>query len=680
MLGSGDQPRFTLQIHGVQTDLQVLRFTGREALGAPYLFAVELVSEDPAIDLEHLLHKLATLQIGGDGQCIHGQIACVAQGDTGARLTHYRLELVPRLAYLEHNRDLRIFQQQTVPQIIAAVLKAHGILADAYRFQLGPTVYSKRDYCTQYDETDLAFIQRLCAEEGLHYHFEHSPDGHLLVFGDDQSAFPRLARPTRFAPDSGQARDQPVVNQFGARVAACTARASRRGYDFEKPNLVLHGAHQPELPVPQPDVEDYGFPGDFTDREDARHVSQRALEGLRADYLQAEGKSDQPALRSGYFFTLAAHPRDAWNALWLLAEVTHEGYQPQVLEEAGGEGGAATWQGYRNQFKALPWGTPYRPPAPGQRPRIHGAQTARVTGPAGEEIHCDALGRIKVQFHWDRDGQRDEKTSCWLRVASNWAGNGYGSLVIPRVGMEVLVAFLDGDPDRPVVAGCLYNAAHLPPLELPANKTRSVFKTASSPGAEGSNELRIEDRQGQEQIFIHAQRDWEQNVGNDQRVQVRNERHDAVHGDVHSEYHAQQHRTVHGDRKTELRGDDHLNIANSRHMKLGQALLVEAGQEVHLSAGRRLVLDAGSEVVLRAGGGFVRVDANGVTFGKGLYVDSNGQVAGGTPAMPLPPGATAQAEQAVAGRPLTQAQLDTFRRNAAFCEECERCKEGACDL
>lgn len=680
MSGPGDQPSFSLQVHGVQTDLQVLRFKGAEALSCPYSFHLELVSEDPSLDLESLLHKLATLRVGNDEQCFHGQVASVAQADSGRRLTHYRLELVPRLASLAHCRNLRIFQQQNVPQIIAGVLKAHGILADAYVFRLGPTPYEKREYCTQYDETDLAFVQRLCEEEGLHYHFEHSADAHLLVFGDEQSAFPRLARPTPFAPHSGQVAQQPVVSQFGARVAARTGRVSRRDYDPLKPKLLLEAQHQPELPVPQPDLEDYGYPGYFTDRERGRQLSQRALEGHRADYLQAEGASDQPALRCGHFFTLEDHPRTTWNALWLLAEVTHEGHQPQVLEEADASAAGEAWQGYRNTFKALPWGTPYRPPAPSPRPRVHGAQTARVTGPQGEEIHCDRLGRIKVQFHWDRDGRLDEKSSCWLRVASQWAGNQYGGLVIPRVGMEVLVSFLDGNPDRPLVTGCLYHAEHQPPYELPANKTRSVFKTCSSPAAEGHNELRIEDRAGQEQIYIHAQRDWEQRIGHDQRSHVGHERHDTVLADVHSEYHAQQHRTVHGDRKTELRGDDHLTVANSRHITLGQALLVEAGQEIHLSAGKRLVLDAGSEVVLRAGGGFVRIAAGGVTVGGSLYVDSSGQVAAGTPAAPVLPGITAEAERSVSGLPLTQAQIDTFRRNAAFCEECERCKEGACEL
>ncbi|MEG7063821.1 type VI secretion system tip protein TssI/VgrG, partial [Pseudomonas aeruginosa] len=232
----------------------------------------------------------------------------------------------------------------------------------------------------------------------------------------------------------------------------------------------------------------------------------------RADRRLGEGVSDQPLLVSGHFLKIAEHPRAEWNDLWLLSEVFHEGKQPQVLEEnVTSDTSASTddfQQGYRNRFLATPWEVFFRPPLEHPKPRVLGSQTVVVTGPPGEEIHCDRYGRVRVQFHWDREGQGDDKSSCWLRVASGWAGNGYGGIVIPRVGMEVLVDFLEGDPDQPLVSGCVYHAAHPVPYELPANQTRSVFKSLSSPGGGGYNELRIEDRKGQEQIFVHAQRDW----------------------------------------------------------------------------------------------------------------------------------------------------------------------------
>ncbi len=261
------------------------------------------------------------------------------------------------------------------------------------------------------------------------------------------------------------------------------------------------------------------------------------------------------------------------------------------------------------------------------KPRVLGSQTAVVTGPAGEEIHCDEYGRIKVQFFWDREGLSDEKTSCWLRVRSNWAGDGYGGIAIPRIGMEVLVTFLEGDPDQPLVSGCLYHAEHQVPYDLPAHKTRSAFKTLSSPGGGGYNELRIEDRKGAEQIYIHAQRDWDENIEHDQKIRVGNERHDTVEAASFTELKAEEHLTVTGDRKAEVKPDEHLTIGQAQHIKLGTAQLTKAGREIHLKAGQKMVIEAGIELTLKAGGSFIKLDPGGITV-SGPLVKIN---AGGAP-------------------------------------------------
>jgi type VI secretion system secreted protein VgrG len=210
-------------------------------------------------------------------------------------------------------------------------------------------------------------------------------------------------------------------------------------------------------------------------------------------------------------------------------------------------------QGYRNPSDRHPVGRVLPPAAQHPKPRVLGSQTAMVTGPKGEEIHCDEYGRMKVQFHWDREGQADDKTSCWLRVSSGWAGDRYGGICIPRIGMEVLVTFLEGDPDQPLITGCLYHKENPVPYELPANKTRSVFKTLSSPGGGGYNELRIEDRKRAEQIFIHAERNWDENIEHDQKIRVGNERHDTVEQNTYTELKAEEHRTTHSDRKVPKR-------------------------------------------------------------------------------------------------------------------------------
>ncbi|EPL0647256.1 type VI secretion system tip protein TssI/VgrG, partial [Pseudomonas aeruginosa] len=445
------------------------------------------------------------------------------------------------------------------------------------------------------------------------------------------------------------------------RLASRTTRTTRRDYDFEKPRLLLEAGNRPAADAPaEPDLEDYDYPGRFVDRQRGKLLNQRALERHRADWRLGEGVSDQPLLVSGHFLEIAEHPRAEWNDLWLLSEIFHEGKQPQVLEEnVTSDTSASTddfQQGYRNRFLATPWEVFFRPPLEHPKPRVLGSQTAVVTGPPGEEIHCDRYGRVRVQFHWDREGQGDDKSSCWLRVASGWAGNGYGGIVIPRVGMEVLVDFLEGDPDQPLVSGCVYHAAHPVPYELPANQTRSVFKSLSSPGGGGYNELRIEDRKGQEQIFVHAQRDWDENIEHDQKIRVGHERHDTVEANSYSEFKAEEHHTVHGERKVELKADDHLTVGDSQHVKLGRAYLARAGREIHLKAGQKMVIEADSELTVKAGGSFIRLDASGIAISGPLArINAGGAPGSGSGIaikMPLTPGA---ADADVAGRPLQPA-------------------------
>ncbi|MBG6513757.1 type VI secretion system tip protein VgrG [Pseudomonas aeruginosa] len=674
MFNPANQTHFSLTLDGLRHDLQVLAFNGHEGISRPYRFELELVGERAGLDLETFLHRPAFLAFTPQGQGVHGLVYGAAQGDAGKRLTRYRLTLVPHLAYLAQRNNQRIFQHLTVPQIVALVLEEHGILADAYRFQLG-TRYPEREYCVQYDESDLHFVQRLCAEKGIHFHFRHSAEAHLLVFGDDQTVFPRLGRPTAYVHDSGLVADEPVIKRFSLRLASRTTRTTRRDYDFEKPRLLLEAGNRPAADAPaEPDLEDYDYPGRFVDRQRGKLLSQRALERHRAARRLGEGVSDQPLLVSGHFLEIAEHPRAEWNDLWLLSEVFHEGKQPQVLEEnVTSDTSASTddfQQGYRNRFLATPWEVFFRPPLEHPKPRVLGSQTAVVTGPPGEEIHCDRYGRVRVQFHWDREGQGDDKSSCWLRVASGWAGNGYGGIVIPRVGMEVLVDFLEGDPDQPLVSGCVYHAAHPVPYELPANQTRSVFKSLSSPGGGGYNELRIEDRKGQEQIFVHAQRDWDENIEHDQKIRVGHERHDTVEANSYSEFKAEEHHTVHGERKVELKADDHLTVGDSQHVKLGRAYLARAGREIHLKAGQKMVIEADSELTVKAGGSFIRLDASGIAISGPLArINAGGAPGSGSGIAIKMPRVPGMADQDSSGAP-PEAVAANLPPRQPVCEEC----------
>ena len=668
MFAPANQSAFSLTVDGQPSDLKVLAFKGEEAISQPYRFDLELVSEQPDLDLENLLHRQAFLAFDAQGHGIHGQIQRVAQGDSGRRLTHYQLSLVPQLAYLQHSARQRIFQHKTVPQIVSLVLEGQGIQRDAFEWRLGAT-YPEREYCVQFDETDLAFIQRLCAELGIHYHFQHRPDGHLLVFGDDQTVFAQADQPTGYAPGSGMVAAAPVIKRFTVRLEARTTGVNLRDYDFRKPRLVLESA---ALGEQLPPLEAQGYPGHFTDRTHGKHLAQRALERHRSDQRQAHGEGDQTALVSGQFLTLADHPRQAWNGLWLVTRVIHQGRQPQVLEESVG---AMDEQGYRNEFFATPWDVPFRPPLPAARAPVAGFQNAVVTGPVDSEIHCDEFGRVKVQLAWDRHGQYSEHSSCWLRVASAWAHEHYGSVVIPRVGMEVLVGFVNGDVDMPLVVGCLANGATPVPLDLPADKTRSIFRSQSSPGGGGYNELRIEDRKGAEQIYLRAQRDWTQHVLHDLRLQVDHQRHVQVSGESHHELHGEEQRITHGNRLTELKQDDHLVIAGQQQVQVARYSL-QAGEQISLGAGQQMVVDGGASLTLQAGGQWITLSAGGIFSSTPIQL--GGAPSAATAPSPLRPGVQETLLAALAA-PLSAAQVFSFKRSAPFCEECERCKNGVCD-
>ncbi|MGK8437873.1 type VI secretion system tip protein VgrG [Ectopseudomonas hydrolytica] len=675
-----NQAHITLAIPAVDNDLQVLTFEGREALNKPYRFDIELVSQRADLDLDALINQTAYLTFGPSGKGVHGVVYAIEQGDSGKRLTRYRISLRPQLAYLAHRHNQRIFQHLTVPQIIGQILEEHGIQSDAYQFQLG-YLYPERDYCVQYDESDLHFIQRLCEEEGISFHFQHSEDSHRLVFGDDASVFPKLD-PLNYQQGSGLAADHEVVRAFGVRLETRSTHATWRDYDFEQPKLRMEADYRSEF---SPALEVYDYPGRFTDRTRGKHLAKRSLERLRSDYELAEGKSDA-YLISGHFLALAGHPRQQWNDLWLLDEVIHEGKQPQVLEESvtsNTQPGDGFQQGYRNRFTATPWDIPYRPALEHRKPKVLGSQTAVVTGPAGEEIHCDQYGRVKVQFHWDREGLGNDTTSCWLRVASNWAGKAYGGIAIPRVGMEVLVTFLEGDPDQPLITGCLYHAEHVVPYDLPANKTRSVFKTLSSPGDGGYNEFRIEDRKGAEQIYIHAQRDWDENIEHNQKIRVGNERHDTVEANSYTELQAEEHRTTDLDRKVEVRANDHLTIAVTQHNKIGTGQFIEAGNEIHYNAGSKVVIDAGMELTASGGGSFLKLDPSGVTLsGATIKMNSGGAPGKGSGLKILAPLIPWAADQDKAGELTVPVMLNPFiqksRQGLPLVSVCGKQANGAC--
>ncbi|SQG00790.1 Rhs element Vgr protein [Paucimonas lemoignei] len=672
---------FTLDIAGVEHDLRVLEFHAQEAISRPFSARIELVSERANLDLEALLHRQAYLRfdgsLNGGGNGLHGQIGEISQGDSGKRFTHYFIQLVPSLKRLEYRSNHRIFQNRSVPDIIGHLLKDHGILADEYAFKLRQPCKA-REYCTQYHETDLHFLRRLCEEEGLHFHFQHSPEKHLLVFADDPIQLPIVQTPVLYKQGSGLVGEAPVISSFRLRLATRTGKVARQNYHFEQPKVDLLNSADGEG---RKDLEDYAYPAAYTDGDTGGRQARKALERHRSDYRQASGESDQPALISGHLFQLE-HPNPDWNAQWLLTSVVHTGKQPQVLEEFAHSSAASGQfdQGYRNSFQAVPGLTPYRPPFKHPKPRLLGSQHALVTGPLGEEVHCDEYGRVKVKFFWDREGGLNEHSSCWLRVATGWAHDQYGAAMIPRVGMEVVVGYFESDPDQPYVQACLPNATTRVPLNLPAQKTQTLLKTQSSPGGAGYNELRIEDAKGREEIAIRAQRDWSELVLNDQSIQVDNQRSVLVTGLSSHELKADEHHLTHGARNTRIGADDSLKVVGSQHIEVASHL-VNATDEIHLNAGRHMVVNGTLSTTIKAGGHWLSISSAGI-FSSTLILPGGAPVTG-TPAVPIPPVALTQkvAPAGAPSTPVSDVAVQALRdEHKLFPPRCEACEAAAAEL
>jgi len=667
MFGPANTAQFALSIPAIRHDFKVLAFDGVEAISALYAIKVELVSEHPDFDLESLLSQPAFLQFGFNGEGLHGRIEDVWVGEAGKRLTRYHLTLVPALHYLQFSHDQRIFQHLTVPQIITQVLKGHGILSDGFTFHVSTS--PEREYCTQYGESNFDFLQRLCAEDGIAWHHQHSPDGHRLVFTDDQTFFPKLGE-TPYQQDSGMVAEHPVVSQFAMGIRTRTSAATRRHYDFQRPSLSLESRFTAEF---TPELEDYRYPAPIKNEKRGKQLARQALERHRTDYQLVEGRSDQPTLRSGHFFDLTEHPRKTANDLWLLLSVTHIGKQPQVLEEtvtSDAKPQDGFTQGYRNHFSAIPWDVFYRPPLRPRKTQLV-TQTARVTGPVGEEIYCDEYGRVRVEFSWDRAELNSEKSSCWLRVSSSWAGEGFGAVTIPRIGMEVVVTFLEGDPDNPLITGCVANKITSVPYTLPEHKTKTVLRSHSSPHTGGYNELSLEDRAGQEKIYLRAQRDIEHLILNDSDTQIGNDRREQITRDSHSlighdrfeqvDHHSaslikgDELHTTEGERSTVIGGDELISISGNSSTTTAGTLVVQAGSQVHLNA-TNVVIEAGISLTLSAGGQHIVINASGI-FSSVAIVEGGAPLAGIASSAVLP-GALA------APRPLPLPDLSSYQEQS----------------
>lgn len=511
-------------------ELSVFRFEGRESLSQPFEFQIELVSQDAAIDLEAPIGQPACLTLRGrqyDGarytRYVHGVIERFVQLSAGIRHSRYLATLVPTIKPLYYTRNARIFQRLSAPDVAQKVLQDGKLPADWIHSMLHGS-YGLRDYCVQYQESDLNFIQRLWEEEGIFYFFEHEKDKDRLALGDGGHAFESLPHYSEV-----QLRDQPhlyeeCLTELRAENALRPGAALLRDFKFKQPLLDMEAKAESDRFTA---YQMYYFPGEYVDPALGKRLATVRLEEQQCQRSRYLGTGNVRAMMPGGLFTLSGHRRGDCNQEYLLVSVEHEGTQPQALGE---EGAGVTKTVYRNRIECIHSKVPFRPARRAETPSIPGVQTAVVVGPPGEEIHCDSHGRVKVQFHWDREGKKDDNSSCWIRVSQPWGGSGQGGMFIPRIGQEVVVQFLEGDPDRPLIVGRVYNGENPVPHSLPASKNISTIRSASTPGGGGFNELKFDDSNGSELIFFHAQKDLTEVVGHDHSTSVTNDQTNTVGG------------------------------------------------------------------------------------------------------------------------------------------------------
>ncbi len=506
------------------------KFTATESLSKPFEFQVEMLSTKQDIDMKSLLRTPATITVmlyDDTERNYNAVFSSLRQiGATEQDLVYYVGTMVPNVWFLALDSNCMIFQNLSVPDIVKQVLGAASI--SDYSFVLDESKYTAREYCVQYRESSLNFINRLLEEEGIFYYFDHTADKNTIVFADDSktvSACPGQAIAKYAYNEEGWLNEKADAIIGLQRIEqAYTGKVKLADYNFTTPAADLTASLGKEF------EQFYDYPGEYLDLDAGDSYSSVRLDELESNQFLIEGRSRCRSFRPGYSFTLQDHFRTDTNQEYFITSVTHN-----VLDTTytGGKGDVAD---YKNTFTAIPKTVAYRPPRITRRPFVRGSQTALVVGPSGEEIWVDNYGRVKVQFYWDQIGAKDENSSCFVRVSQIWAGKNWGWVTIPRIGQEVIVDFLEGDPDRPLITGRVYNADQMPPYTLPDNQTQSGIKSRSSKQgtAENYNEIRFEDLKDSEMITIHAEKDMETTVENNDTQTIQNNRTIEVDG-THTE-------------------------------------------------------------------------------------------------------------------------------------------------
>ncbi len=583
---------------GLDEDLLLLRrFQGVEGISRLFHFELDLLSHDGQIKPQDIVGDNVSITIEPQGEgprAFNGFVKSFQYMGLEKRgLYAYKAEVVPWLWFLSKRTDCRVFQNQTVQEIVEFIFNELGF--PDYVFALAGE-HPKLEYCVQYNESDLDFISRLLEHEGIYYFFEHQPDKNILHLSDDAAHYGEMY-PAEIEHSSG-VRGTYYIRLWQHLYQYCSGAYAQTDFNFEKFNQSLLTETSTTLKLKNnASFPRFEFPGSYQESELGRNLTKLRMQQEEMNYERITAASNVYRLEVGKKFTLKSDETetDHGNA-FLVTEIRHTAYNPSYLESESDE------PPYANQFVCIPAAIVYRPASVTPRPRIDGVQTAVVVGKSGDEIYTDKYGRIKIQFHWDRYGAKNETSSCWVRVSTPWAGNKWGSVTIPRVGQEVVVTFVNGDPDQPLVIGSVYNSAHMPPFPLPEGKSIMGMKSRSIKGDAGSyNEMVIDDTKGSEGFRINAQKDYNMKVGNDSNTHVVANHTGKIDGNSTTTVQGNSTHTTQGDDSFTIGGNRTATVSGNEESTVGGNTTITVGGNQDASVGGNTSYTVGGEDTVSIG-------------------------------------------------------------------------------
>ncbi len=585
---------------------------GHEQLGRAFCFELELLSEDHEIALDAVLGQNISIAVNGykdDVRYFNGYVTAFKQCASIGRYASFHATVRPWLWFLTQTSDCRIFQHLSVPDIVKSIFREHGFtdFDDALSAS-----YRRWEYCVQYREDDFCFVSRLMEQEGIYYYFDHENGKHTLVLCDSFTSHnptPGYAEVPYYPPDEHARRERDHLSVWSIAKQVQSGAYALRDFDFEKPLADLSVKSMMNRKHAFSQFERYDYPGEYAHSGDGETYARGRIEALQAHHEVATGAGNVRGLKAGALFALRKHPRKDHNREYL---ITSARYALRLDAYEGIETGEQPV--FHCELDAIDAEQPYRSARSTPKPVVQGPQTAIVVGKAGEDIWTDRYGRVKVQFHWDRYGQANENSSCWIRVAQMWAGRRWGTQFIPRVGQEVIVDFEEGDPDRPLITGRVYNALNMPPHELPANATVSTIKSNSSKGGQGFNELRFEDKKGAEHVFLHAERDYLCETRHDKREQIGNDAHCITEGHSFTRIQGDSHATTDGDTLRHTKGTVSAQVGEDLQIRVAGTHALDSGNEIHLKAGMTVVVESGANITIQTATGSIDMNGGGISL------------------------------------------------------------------